>query len=147
MKILNTLLLAQAAPAQGGSSMIMWIGIIVIFVFMYFTMIRPQKKQQQARMKMMSELKKGDRVIMMGGLHGKIDSINDEDKTVVLDADGIYLTFSRAAVRQVLPANPATPAEIKSNEAHEEKVETKAAESEAANTAEKDSSEKQDTDK
>lgn len=93
--------------------------------FMYFFVMRPQKKQQQARMKMMSQLKKGDRVVMMGGLHGKIDSINDADKTIVLDADGIFLTFSRAAVRQVLPSNPVSTNEVKSNEEHEEKAEEK----------------------
>ena len=42
---------------------------------------------------------------MIDGLHGKIDSVNTKDKTVVLDADGIYLTFSRMAVQQILPNN------------------------------------------
>lgn len=41
---------------------------------------------------------------MVDGLHAKIDSINTKDQTVVVDADGIYLTFSRMAVRQILPS-------------------------------------------
>ena len=87
-------------------------------------MIKPQKKQQQERMKMMSELKKGDQVIMVDGLHGKVDSINDADKTVVIDADGIFLTFERMAIRRVLPT-AATPAkDVEANEAKEEKVES-----------------------
>lgn len=69
-------------------------------------MIKPQKKQQQKKMEMMNELKKGDNVIMIDGLHGKIDSVNSKDKTIVLDADGIYLTFSRMAVQQIIPAAP-----------------------------------------
>ncbi len=77
-------------------------------------MIKPQKKQQQKKMEMMNELKKGDNVIMIDGLHGKVDSVNSKDKTIVLDADGIYLTFSRMAVQQIIPAAPeaeeATPA-------------------------------------
>lgn len=77
-------------------------------------MIKPQKKQQQKKMEMMNELKKGDNVIMIDGLHGKVDSVNSKDKTIVLDADGIYLTFSRMAVQQIIPATPeaeeATPA-------------------------------------
>lgn len=71
---------------------------------MYFTMIKPQKKQQQKKMEMMNQLKKGDNVILIDGLHAKIDSVDTNDKTVVVDADGIYLTFSRMAVQQILPA-------------------------------------------
>lgn len=61
---------------------------------------------------MMDKLKKGDEVILVDGLHAKIDKINS-DKTVVVDADGIYLTFERMAIRRVLPAaaKPAAPAE------------------------------------
>ena len=76
---------------------------IVLIALMYFTMIKPQKKQQQKKMEMMNELKKGDNVIMIDGLHGKVDSVDTKDKTVVIDADGIYLTFSRMAVQQILP--------------------------------------------
>lgn len=102
---MNTLLLA--APA-GGNSFIMIIAFVVLFGFMYFTMIRPQKKQNEARMKMISELKKGDHVILIDGMHGKIDSIDPENKTVVIDADGIYLTFSRIAIRKIVPAEEQT---------------------------------------
>lgn len=96
---------------------------IVLIALMYFTMIKPQKKQQQKKMEMMNQLKKGDNVIMIDGLHGKIDSVNTKDKTVVLDADGIYLTFSRMAVQQILPANTASaePAPTPSTSADAEK--------------------------
>ena len=73
-------------------------------------------------MEMMNQLKKGDSVIMIDGLHGKIDSVNTKDKTVVLDADGIYLTFSRMAVQQILPGN-ATNAEPASASADTDKTE------------------------
>lgn len=118
---LNTFFLAQSAA--GMNNMFMIIAFIAIFVF-YFSMIKPQKKQQQERMKMMSELKKGDQVIMVDGLHGKVDSINDADKTVVIDADGIFLTFERMAIRRVLPTTAAPAKDVEANEAKEEKVET-----------------------
>ncbi|KRN00499.1 preprotein translocase subunit YajC [Lactobacillus taiwanensis DSM 21401] len=119
---MNTFFLAQSAA--GMNNIFMIIAFIAIFVFFYFSMIKPQKKQQQERMKMMSELKKGDQVIMVDGLHGKVDSINDADKTVVIDADGIFLTFERMAIRRVLPT-AATPAkDVEANEAKEEKVES-----------------------
>ncbi len=106
---MNTLFLA----ANNNNMGTIWtLGFIVImFAFMYFTMIKPQKKQQQKKMEMMNELKKGDNVIMIDGLHGKVDSVNTKDKTVIIDADGIYLTFSRMAVQQIVPAAPAASEE------------------------------------
>lgn len=116
---MNTFALA-AANNGAGSSIFMLVMLAVLFGFTYFTMIKPQKKQQQQRQEMMNQLKKGDSVEMVDGLRGKIDSINDADKTIVLDADGIYLTFSRLAVRTVLKqadaSEAAKPAEAKEEE-------------------------------
>lgn len=111
MKNLNTVFLANAGGVAGNNWM-MIILFIILIGFTYFGMIRPQKKQQQQRLQMMDKLKKGDEVILVDGLHAKIDKINS-DKTVVVDADGIYLTFERMAIRRVLPAaaKPAAPAE------------------------------------
>lgn len=108
MKNLNTVFLANAGDAAGNNWM-MIILFIILIGFTYFGMIRPQKKQQQQRLQMMDKLKKGDEVILVDGLHAKIDKINS-DKTVVVDADGIYLTFERMAIRRVLPAAPAEAA-------------------------------------
>ena len=117
---LNNLFLANANNGSGS----LWTIIIfvVLIALMYFTMIKPQKKQQQKKMEMMNQLKKGDSVIMIDGLHGKIDSVNTKDKTVVLDADGIYLTFSRMAVQQIMPGK-ATNAEPASASADTDKTE------------------------
>ncbi|WEV38251.1 preprotein translocase subunit YajC [Lactobacillus sp. ESL0680] len=118
---MNTLFLAAAG--NGNSSFVMIIIFIVLIAFMYFTMIKPQKKQQQKKMEMMNQLKKGDNVILIDGLHAKIDSVDTNDKTVVVDADGIYLTFSRMAVQQILPAAEANTTEKPAEEepAKEEK--------------------------
>ncbi|MCQ4115917.1 preprotein translocase subunit YajC [Ligilactobacillus sp. MP3] len=79
---------------------------VLLFVMMYFFMIRPQRKQQQQHQEMMNNLKKGDEVVTIGRLHGVIDSINTEDKTVTLDCDGVYLVFDINAIGRVL--SPAT---------------------------------------
>ncbi|GAA3634319.1 preprotein translocase subunit YajC [Lactobacillus hamsteri] len=113
---MNTVFLANA-PAAGGNNFMMLGLFVVLIAITYFGMIRPQKKQQQKRMEMMNQLKKGDRVVLVDGLHAKIDSINDKDKTVVVDADGIYLTFSRMAVRQIVPSTPASAEPAKPAEA------------------------------
>lgn len=69
---------------------------------MYFMLIRPQKKQQDKVQNMLDSLESGDSIVTIGGLHGVIDEINSEEKTVVLDCEGIYLTFDRRAVARVI---------------------------------------------
>lgn len=73
-----------------------------MFGIMYFVLIRPQKKQQEKVQDMLSNLKVGDSIVTIGGLHGIIDEINDAAKTVVLDCEGIYLTFERRAIARVV---------------------------------------------
>lgn len=77
-------------------------------------MIRPQQKQRKQHQDMMSQLHKGDEVVTIGRMHGKIDSINREDRTVTLDCEGIYLTFDMVAIARVV--KPADTAETKSED-------------------------------
>lgn len=60
-------------------------------------MVFSQKKQQQNRVNALNQIKKGDEIVTIGGLYGIVDEINDQK--VVLDIDGIYLTFDRSAIR------------------------------------------------
>lgn len=80
------------------SSMIM---IAAMFGIMYFLIIRPQKKQQEKVQNMLSSITVGDSVVTIGGLHGIVDEINETAKTIVLDCEGIYLTFERRAIARV----------------------------------------------
>jgi preprotein translocase subunit YajC len=75
--------------------------LILMFVIFYFLLIRPQQKRQRAIQQMQANLKKGDKVITIGGLHGIIDSV-DEDKVVIRAGDGSRLTYDRSAVREVV---------------------------------------------
>ena len=78
-----------AAPAkQGGGQMGFWIMIILIFVAMWFFMIRPQRKQQKELEKFRSGLKRGDKVVTVGGIFGTIDEIKDGEKSVLIRVDG-----------------------------------------------------------
>jgi preprotein translocase subunit YajC len=76
------------------------IPLILMFVLFYFLLIRPQQKRQKAVQQMQNDLKKGDKVVTIGGLHGFIDSI-DENKAVIKCGDGSRLTFDRNAIREV----------------------------------------------
>ena len=69
---------------------------------MFFTQ-RSQKKQAQKRMESLNKLQKGYEVITIGGLYGTVDEVDTEKKTIVLDVDGVYLTFELAAIKTVLP--------------------------------------------
>ncbi|HJD08194.1 MAG TPA: preprotein translocase subunit YajC [Candidatus Ligilactobacillus faecavium] len=105
--------------------------IVLLFGLMYFMMIRPQKKQQQQWQNMINNLKKGDHVVTRGGLHGVIDSIDKANKTVTLDCDGIFLTFSLNAIGNVQSASaaqqaqPAEPAKEEKADSQAEDKETK----------------------
>ena len=76
---------------QGGSLLIM----LVLMVGLMYFMSRSQKKQYQ----------KGNEVITIGGLYGTIDEVDTDRKTVVLDVDGVYLTFELGAIKTVLPVS------------------------------------------
>lgn len=78
-----------------------FIPLILLFVIFYFLLIRPQQKQQKQRKEMLSSLKKGDRVVTIGGMHGVIKEI--DDKVISLRvADNLNLKFARAAVDRVV---------------------------------------------
>jgi preprotein translocase subunit YajC len=84
--------------------------IVVLFAVMYFLMIRPQKKQQEKRREQLSKIKPGDQVITIGRLHGVVDEINEAEKTVTLDCDGIYLVFDLSAIASVKQPAVVAPA-------------------------------------
>ena len=83
---MNMFTILQAAqPAQGGGAL-MWVMMALIFVVMWFFMIRPQRKQQKELEKFRNELKRGDKVITSGGIYGTVDEV--KEKTVLLKVDG-----------------------------------------------------------
>jgi preprotein translocase subunit YajC len=75
--------------------------IILMFVLFYFLLIRPQQKKQKAVQQMQSDLKKGDKIVTIGGLHGIVDAV-DEGKVVIKCGDGSRLTYERNAVRDIV---------------------------------------------
>ena len=82
-----TLVLQTAAPTpQAGGGMSLWIMLALMFVVMWFFMIRPQRKQQKELEKFRNELKRGDKVITSGGIYGTVDEV--KEKTVLLKVDG-----------------------------------------------------------
>ncbi len=103
---MSNLLIALMAPQGGGdagggmiSTVVMF--ALIIFIF-YFMIIRPQSKRQKERGKMLEAMKKGDKVVTNGGLHGKI--VGMEEKTLLLEiADNVKVKVEKSAIGAVLP--------------------------------------------
>ena len=90
-----TLPIAQAAPGGlFGNPLLL---LAVLFLVMYFTMIRPQSKQAKQHRELMAGLVKGDRIVTVGGIHGTIRSV--DDTTILVEVDGgTKLRFDKGKV-------------------------------------------------
>jgi preprotein translocase subunit YajC len=94
---------AQTAPAGDMSSSIMgMLPLVLMFVVLYFVMIRPQMKRQKEHRSMIEALAKGDEVATAGGLIGKVTKLGDAYLGVEI-ANGVEVQVQRTAVVQVLP--------------------------------------------
>lgn len=76
------------------------IPLILMFVVFYFFLIRPQQKRQKERTSMLNSLKKGDKVVTIGGIHGKIVELGEERVTLKV-SDNTRLVFERSAINSV----------------------------------------------
>ena len=65
----------------------MWVMLLLIFVIMWFFMIRPQRKQQQELQKFRDSLKKGDKVVTIGGIYGTVVELKDKSVLIEVDKD------------------------------------------------------------
>ena len=89
---------AQAAGgATGAASIASFLPLILIFVIMYFLMIRPQQKRMKEHRAMVEALKKGDEVVTQGGLVGKITAVRDSELEVEI-APGVKVRVIRSTV-------------------------------------------------
>jgi preprotein translocase subunit YajC len=75
--------------------------LVLMFAIFYFLLIRPQQKKSKTRNAMLQALKKGDKVITVGGLHGTIEQIT-EDQIVLKVNESSKMTFERSAVNAVV---------------------------------------------
>jgi preprotein translocase subunit YajC len=91
---------APAGPAGIEGMMVTYGPLVLMFVVLYFLLIRPQQKRQKNRNMMLLNLKKGDKVSTIGGMHGTIVEITDD--IVVLKVNDVSkLTFDRSAINAV----------------------------------------------
>ena len=95
------LLMAPPPGAEGaGAGLMGFLPLIAIIAIFYFLILRPQSKKQKETQKMLQDLKKGDRVVTIGGIHGVIQSMREN--TLILKVDeNVKLEFNRGAIASV----------------------------------------------
>ena len=98
---------AQSVPAAaaGGdmqSSLMSMLPLVLMFVVLYFVMIRPQMKKQKEHRAMIDALAKGDEIVTVGGILGKVSKLGDNYVTLEIAAN-VEVQIQRSAVVQVLP--------------------------------------------
>jgi preprotein translocase subunit YajC len=84
---------------QGATGSFFW--LIVLLLFMYFMLVRPQQKQRKLRQEMLDDLKVGDKIVTVGGLYGKIVKLYDDTMKLEI-ADNFRVKMQRMAVNFVI---------------------------------------------
>ena len=98
MNLINVLLFANNANGQQSSPISMIVFLVLMIVIFYFFMIRPQQKKNKEAQRFRDNLQKGDKIVTIGGIHGKIVEINET--TFVIESAGSKLRIEKSAVAQ-----------------------------------------------
>ncbi|MEC5146235.1 preprotein translocase subunit YajC [Chitinophaga sp. 212800010-3] len=99
MNILNILLMAPQGGAQGGGNT--WVSFLFfggMIVVMWLFMIRPQTKKAKLQKQFIDNLKEGDKIVTIAGIHGKVKKMNDNNTLVVEVSPGTNFTMERSAI-------------------------------------------------
>ena len=103
-----TTIFLQQAP--GGMELILSsiVPFLLIIVIFYFLILRPQQKRQKERAKLLESIKKGDKVITAGGIHGTVEGL--EEKTLLVKvADNVKLKMERSAISTIVGVTDVEP--------------------------------------
>lgn len=92
------------APPAGGPPPGAWISaflpFVLLFAIFWFALIRPQQREQKKRREMLSKLKRGDKVVTVGGIYGEIVAIKDDEVRLQI-ADKVEITIARSGIGQL----------------------------------------------
>jgi preprotein translocase subunit YajC len=87
----------------GGNAFLSFLPLILIILVMYLLILRPQAKKQRDRQKLLDSVKKGDDIITVGGMHGKVVGTKNDDKILVVKVDdNVKVDIDRSAVSSIL---------------------------------------------
>jgi len=96
---------AMGAPGGGegagsGNPLMAFLPLVIMFGILYFLLIRPQQKRQKEHKQMLESVKKGDRVVTSGGIHGSVVNVKDDVLTVKI-ANNVTIDINRSSVSRV----------------------------------------------
>lgn len=86
------------------SSLLSLLPLILLFVVMWFFMIRPQQKRAKEHREMVSQLQSGQRVTTIGGIKGRVRAVDETTAVVIVNGKGTEMTFEKQAIKQVDPS-------------------------------------------
>jgi preprotein translocase subunit YajC len=92
---------AQGLPGDAGGMLTTLLPFVLIFVIMYFLILRPQQKRVKQHQELVKNVRRGDKVVTSGGLVGKVTKVVDDDEIEVEIADGVRVRQMRAMVTDV----------------------------------------------
>lgn len=94
---------------EGGSAFLSFLPLILIILVMYMLILRPQARKQKERQKMLDTVKKGDDIVTVGGVHGKVVGTKNDDKILVVKVDdNVKLDVDRTAVSSIIRSSGAS---------------------------------------
>ena len=100
------------APEGGAAGFMSFVPLVLMFAIFYFLLIRPQQKRSKEHRGMLANLKKDDRIVTSGGLHGRVTGLDETTLTVEI-ADKVRVKISRGNVAAIVPSTSTAPAETK----------------------------------
>ncbi|MFZ5517493.1 MAG: preprotein translocase subunit YajC [Candidatus Zhuqueibacterota bacterium] len=93
----------QAAGGSASSQLGLFLPMILIFVIMYFLIFRPQAKKQKEQRKMIEALKKGDKIITIGGMYGQVVGLKEKEGTILVKiAENTKIELVRSSVARII---------------------------------------------
>jgi preprotein translocase subunit YajC len=99
---------AADTAATGGFDFMGLLPLVLVFVVMYFLLIRPQQKKGQEQKKMQQNLQRGDRILTNGGIFGEVAKVLSPDEVSLEIADGVKVRVATSMIGSVLPAAGST---------------------------------------
>ncbi len=102
MTSLTAIIVLMGAPAPDQNPFITFLPLVLIFVVFYFFMIRPQQKRESERKKMIEAVKKGDRMVTIGGIHGTVTQVDETSVLVEIDkGSSTKIRVDKSAIARV----------------------------------------------
>ncbi|MFQ5863929.1 MAG: preprotein translocase subunit YajC [bacterium] len=96
-------MLSGSGGQEGASPLALWMPIILIFAVMYLLIFRPQAKKQKQHQAMIESLRKGDKIVTAGGIHGTIAGIKEKENTLIVKiSDNVKIEVARNSIAKKL---------------------------------------------